>query len=358
MAVKSIADLPAKELGRRVVYADTSALAIAWEEFVREQPEATSYHRWSWKQVVERAFGWPTVYLMSFDGDAVAGILPLVWQKSRLFGSFLTSMPYLNGGGIVAKDAPAARALLHEAVRLAKDLGVQHIELRQRSEPGWELPTRTHKVSALRELDSDAEKLFASLPHKVRTDIRKAMKHNPAAEFGGTELLDDFYSIFARNMRDLGTPVYGRNFFAEMLNAFPEETFICIVRHQGTAIAGSFLTAFRDTVEAGWSCSLYSHLAMKPNMFLYWSILAEMGRRGYRFFDFGRSTVGSGTHRFKKQWGTQDVPLYWAYWTREGQSPPKLDPENPRYRLAIRVWQKLPLAVANRIGPRLVRCLP
>lgn len=267
-------------------------------------------------------------------------------------------MPYLNGGGIAAKNLSAAQALLDEAVRLARQLGVQYVELRERSKPVLKLPTKTHKVTLLRELDADMEALFASLPHKVRTDIRKAQKYNLVAEFGGAELLDDFYTVFSRNMRDLGTPVYSRSFFSEMLRVFPQETFICVVRHQGTPIAGSFLTAFRDTVEAGWSGSLYSHLAMKPNMFLYWSILAEMGRRGYRCFDFGRSTVGSGTHRFKKQWGTQEVPLYWAYWTREGQSLPELNPENPRYKLAIRVWQRLPLAIANRIGPRVVRCLP
>jgi FemAB-related protein (PEP-CTERM system-associated) len=358
VALKTWVETPSKQQGLRVLRAETPALATAWEEFVRQQPEATGYHRWGWRQVIERAFGWPAFYLMSFEGGAVTGVLPLIWQKSKLFGSFLTSMPYLNGGGIAAKNVPAAQALLDEAVRLARQLGVQHVELRQRSKPEFKLPTRTHKVTLLRELGADPETLFTSLPHKVRTDIRKAQKYNLAAEFGGAELLDDFYAVFSRNMRDLGTPVYSRGFFAAMLRVFPQETFICVVRHQGTPIAGSFLIAFRDTVEAGWSCSLYSHLAMKPNMFLYWSILAEMGRRGFRCFDFGRSTVGSGTHRFKKQWGTREVPLYWAYWTREGRSLPELNPENPRYRVAIRIWQKLPLAVANLIGPRVVRCLP
>ncbi|MCL6481445.1 MAG: FemAB family PEP-CTERM system-associated protein [Firmicutes bacterium] len=333
-------------------------LGHAWEEFVHREAAATCYHRWGWKQVIEQAFRWPTYYLMARDGGQVTGVLPLVWQKSLLFGSFLTSLPFLNGGGIVASDSAAEQSLLQAAIGLAEELGVQHLELRQRTEPGWNLPTRTHKVALLRALQPDVEQMFAALPHKVRTDIRKSTSYGLQAELGGRELLDAFYGVFGRNMRDLGTPVYSRRFFEHMLAVFPHDSFICVVRHKGTPIAGSFLTAFRDTVEAGWSASLYGYLHMKPNMFLYWSLLAEMGRRGYRWFDFGRSTIGSGTYRFKKQWGTTEQPLYWSYWTRAGQPLPELNPENPRYRLAIRLWQKLPLAVTNRIGPHIVRCLP
>ncbi|MCL6566706.1 MAG: FemAB family PEP-CTERM system-associated protein [Acidobacteriia bacterium] len=341
-----------------IIRVEQPGVAHAWEEFVQREASATSYHRWGWKQVMERAFGWPTFYLLARQGDQVTGVLPLVWQKSLLFGSFLTSLPFLNGGGIVARDPAVARSLLQAAIRLADELGVQHLELRQRTQPDWDLPTRTHKVALLCELEPDADRRFASLPHKVRTDIRKSMSYGLTAEFGGRELLEAFYGVFSRNMRDLGTPVYSRSFFEQILAAFPQESFICVVRHNGAPIAGSFLTAFRDTVEAGWSASLYAYLHMKPNMFLYWSILAEMGRRGYRWFDFGRSTVGSGTYRFKKQWGTMEQPLYWSYWTRAGEPLPALSPENPRYRLAIRLWQKLPLAVTNCLGPRIVRCLP
>jgi predicted N-acyltransferase len=159
-------------------------------------------------------------------------------------------------------------------------------------------------------------------------------------------------------MRDLGTPAYRRNFFAEILEAFPKDSHICVVRHKGKPLAVSFLSGYRDTIEALWSSSLYEFASMKPNMFLYWKILSFAGERGFRLFDFGRSSIGSGTHRFKKQWGSQEVPLYWVYWVPEGADLPELNIDNPRYRVAIWLWQRLPMSVTKVIGPPIVKRLP
>jgi FemAB-related protein (PEP-CTERM system-associated) len=334
------------------------ATARLWQQFVDDHVEASRYHRWGWKQVIERSFGWPTFYLMAEENDRVRGILPLAWQKSWVFGSFLTSLPFLNGGGIVAEDPQAEQSLLHEAINLARRLGVRYLELRHRGDHGLNLPSKTTKVAPVLPVEPNSEKMWQSLHHKVRTDIRKAMKSELVATFGGRELLSEFYAAFAENMRDLGTPVYSRSFFSEVLRAFPDETHICLLRHGPTPVATSFLIGFRDTVEAGWSASRYGYLRMRPNMLLYWQLLCFAGERHYRYFDFGRSTVGSGTHRFKQQWGTTDVPLHWDYWLRDGGDLPELNPENPRYRLAIWVWRKLPVAVTKLIGPRIVRCLP
>jgi FemAB-related protein (PEP-CTERM system-associated) len=178
------------------------------------------------------------------------------------------------------------------------------------------------------------------------------------AEFGRGEFLDDFYVVFARNMRDLGTPVYSRRFFGEVLKTFPGDAYICVVRYQGKPVAGSFLVGYAGRLEAVWSCSLHDYLAMKPNMYLYWRILCFASERKFQYFDFGRSTVDSGTYRFKKQWGAQEVPLHWAYWVREGRSLPELNPENPRYGLAIKLWQRLPVSITKLLGPPLVKRLP
>ena len=342
----------------RVFEAKTPADAEAWRQYVESRGESSHYHRWGWKQVIENAFEWPTYFLMAEEGDTVLGVLPLVWQKSRLFGSFMTSLPFLNGGGMTASSREAEEALLAHAIELAKRLGVRHLELRFRRDPQLSLPVKTNKVAVTRALSPDREAMFQSLPHKVRTDVRKAMKSEFAAEWLGADGLDDFYRLFAVNMRELGTPAYGKNFFREILGAYPQHTAVCLVRHRGQPVAASFLMGHRETIEAGWSASRYEYLALKPNVFLYWNIFCLAGERGYRVFDFGRSSVGSGTHRFKMQWESQEVQLYWVYWLPEGAELPELNPENARYRLAIKVWSRLPVALTNLIGPPISRCLP
>jgi FemAB-related protein (PEP-CTERM system-associated) len=270
----------------------------------------------------------------------------------------MTSLPFLNGGGITASSREAEEALLAHAIELAKSLRAKHLELRFRHDPQLALAVKTNKVAVTRALGPDREAMFQGLPHKVRTDVRKAMKSEFTAEWLGTDGLEDFYRLFAINMRELGTPVYGKNFFREIFAAFPQNTAICLVRLQGKPVAASFLMGHRETIEAGWSASRYEYLALKPNVFLYWSIFCLAGERGYRVFDFGRSSVGSGTHRFKMQWGSLEVPLYWAYWLPEGVELPELNPQNARYRLAIKAWSRLPLALTNLLGPPISRCLP
>jgi serine/alanine adding enzyme len=342
----------------KIHLATGEADAQLWEQFVKTDPQCSNYHRWGWKRVIENSFRWPTFYLLAREDTGVLGILPLVWQKSWMFGSFLTSLPFLNSGGVVAESKATKNALVAEAIALARQLRVEYLELRHRMDPELGLPAKTHKVAMVRPIESDAEKMWAALPHKVRTDIRKAINSGLAADFGGEELLDDFYGVFARNMRDLGTPVYGRNFFSAILRTFPSDNYICIVRHQGRPVAASFLMGYRHTLEAGWSSSLYDYISMKPNMFLYWRILCFGGERGYQVFDFGRSSIGSGTHRFKKQWGSQEVPLYWVYWVPDDAHLPEVNKENPRYRLAISLWRRLPVSVTKLIGPIIVKCLP
>lgn len=342
----------------KTLLAKTEEDGQRWQQYVNTLPQPSHYHRWGWKHVIESAFGWRTYYLMVEDQGRTVGVLPLAWQKSRLFGSFLTSLPFLSGGGIAASNKAAEEALLNEAIALAQRLGARSIELRYRRDPGTILPTKTNKVAMVRKVEEDADKMFRELPHKVRTDVRKALKSDLSAEFQGEAALDEFYRIFALNMRNLGTPVYSRAFFRDMLRVFPDDCFICLVRHRGKPIAASFLMGHRGIMEAGWSSSLYEYTTLKPNMFLYWSVFCFAGQKGYHTFDFGRSTVGSGTHRFKLQWGAQELPLHWACWLPEGGRMSELNPQNPRYRLAIWLWQRLPVLLTTWIGPRIARCLP
>jgi len=333
-----------------------------WQQYVEAHPLATNYHRLGWKQVIENSFGWPTYYWMAEENGNVWGVLPLVWQRSRLFGSFLTSLPFLNAGGILTDGPEAERALLSEAVSLAKKVGAKYLELRHREPHATatevKLQTKTSKVTLVLPIGADQDKMWKDLGTKMRTKVRKSQSFGMTAEFGGAELLEDFYAVFSHNMRDLGTPVYSREFFAEIFRVFPQDTCLCVIRKDGETVAASFLSGFRERIEAVWSSSVQKYLSLKPNFFLYWNLLCFAGSKGYRLFDFGRSSVDSGTHEFKLQWGAQTKQLYWDYWLPNGDQLPELNPQNPKYRAAIWLWQKIPVPVTRILGPHIVRCLP
>jgi serine/alanine adding enzyme len=332
--------------------------AKQWEEFALSFPGSSNYHRWGWKQVIERCFGWPTYYLMAEEDEKVRGILPLAWQQSWLFGKFLTSLPFFNCGGVAAETNEAKEALIQEAVGLSRRLGAGYLELRHRGDQQLGFPQKTNKVSVFLEVEPDEGKMMKSLRHEVRTKIRKAIKSGLTGAIEGPEALDDFYKVFAENMRDLGTPVYGKHFFQEIFRTFPSDTFLCMVRHQGAPVAGSLMTGFRDTLETIWGSSLRKYLSMAPNMLMYWRMVRLAAERGYRIFDFGRSSVGSGPHSFKLQWSSREIPLHWDYWLPEGRPMPEINPHNRKYALAIWAWQHLPLTVANWLGPKIVRSIP
>ena len=187
--------------------------------------------------------------------------------------------------------------------------------------------------------------------------MRKAEKAGLTTEVGGVEELDAFYSVFARNMRDLGTPVYSRRFFAAILSAFPDTARVFVVRLGSLPIAAAITIQWRDSIEVPWASSLRAHSDKSPNMLLYWTMLKTAIGAGASRFDFGRSTPDEGTFHFKRQWGAVPQPLVWEYAGLDG-APPDQSPKNPRFRLAIALWQRLPLAVANRIGPIVVRNIP
>ena len=270
----------------------------------------------------------------------------------------VTSLPYFNCGGVLTDSHDAEKALIQEAIALAQKLGAKHLELRHRRDHHLELPRRTNKVSVVLPVESDEDKMLKSFRHEVRTKIRKANKSGLTGEMCGEDGLDAFYAVFAQNMRDLGTPVYSKKFFQEILRTFPDDTYICVVRHQGQPVASSLLTGYRETLETVWGSSLREYLAMAPNMLMYWRMLRFAAEKGFRVFDFGRSSTGSGPHRFKLQWSSQEVQFYWDYWLPPGKTLPELNPDNPKFRAAIWAWQRLPVGVTKILGPRIVRCLP
>ncbi len=327
--------------------------------YVERHPRATLYHHPRWVELTEAVFGHRCHWLGALgDGGALRGALPLVRLRSVLFGDFLVSLPFVNYGGALGDEEAIEEALIGEAGRLAGRLGCSHVELRESRERDTELPCRTDKVIMERELPDDPERLFKALGSKLRAQIRRPLREGATVHHGAGELLADFYPVFARNMRDLGTPVYSRRLFAAVLDAYPGQARLISVRLGGRAVAAGLLLEHRGRTEIPWASSLREHNRLGVNMLLYWEALKSSIERGSRVFDFGRSTRGGGTYRFKAQWGAEERPLYWYYWLREGGELPALTPSNPRYRAAIAVWRRLPVALTRLLGPPIVRNLP
>jgi len=329
-----------------------------WDGFVALQPAATSYHRYLWKGVVERSFGHRGYYLMARSGGGPVGVLPLIHMSSRLFGSFLVSVPFFNYGGILCSDPAAVAALLEEGRRLMRQCGAAHLELRHLGEPLPGLPTRSHKVTMILRLAADAESQWQGFNAKLRNQVRKAQKSGLEVVTGGEELLAGFYQVFCRNMRDLGTPVYGRGFFENVLAEPEARARIVSVTRGGRAIASGIMTRFRESAEVPWASSNRDYRGFCPNDLLYWEAIRIAIAEGAGTFDFGRSTPGEGTYNFKKQWGAEPVPLYWQYLLEDGAALPELNPSNPKFRLAVKGWQRLPVALTRLLGPRIVRNIP
>jgi serine/alanine adding enzyme len=341
------------------VVAESSAHAPLWDAYVNASPASSLYHLYSWKQVIEDTFGHQTIYLAArSEASQLVGILPLAELKSRLFGRMLVSLPFFNYGGVCSENVEVRRVLLNAAIEAAKDRRADFLEMRHEDDWNQDLPRKTSKVSMRRELPPSADELWKSLGSKLRNQVQRPRKEGMTAVIGREEALDAFYGVFAANMRDLGTPVYPKAFFRNILRQFPDRTWIATVYKDQAPVAGGFLAGFRGRLEIPWASSLKAYNRLSPNMLLYWSCLEFACGNGYTVFDFGRSTIGEGTYRFKEQWGASPHPLYWYYWLRNGGEIPQVNPANPKYKAAIAMWQRLPLGVTRWLGPKIVKYIP
>jgi len=329
-----------------------------WDDYVQRSTLATNYHQLGWRQVIEKSFGHKTYYLMAINNETIKGILPLIHMRSLLFGNFLVSVPFFNYGGIVADDPEVAQELVSGAVNIAKELRADYIEFRHLYNELTIGQTKEHKVTMILDLKGDVDSQWKAFNAKLRNQIRKAEKSGLQIKTGGLEDVPQFYEVFARNMRDLGTPVYGRDFFENILATFPQNTRLFSVIFEEKIIASGIASWFKDTFEVPWASSMREYRSLCPNNLLYWEAIKFAIEKGFKKFDFGRSTPGEGTYNFKEQWGARPVQLYWQYWMRDGQNLPELNPQNPKYQFAIKAWQRLPVALTKVLGPRIVRNIP
>ena len=323
----------------------------AWDEFVLRAPGASHFHQSAWRRVIQRSYGHRPFYLWAIDGGQVKGILPLVLVRSMLLGKSMASLPFVDTGGICAESHEAASALYTRALRLCDELGADRLDLRQGESSGLGLTAQDDKVTVVLEFAPEPEAAWSRLDAKVRNQVRKAQKVGLVASWHGLEGLDDFYDVFVENMRDLGSPVHSRKFFARILEEFPDSARLIHIADGGRTVGGGLCLSFRDTLLVPWASSRREYLSKCPNNLLYWEAIRWGCKEGLRRLDFGRSSRGSGTYQFKKQWGAVEKPLPWTIRSRNGQQSALVQSSDARYAAAARVWKHLPIAITRLCGP-------
>ena len=341
-----------------------SALAIdraregdpAWDDFLRSTVGSAHPHRLAWGRVFADVFGHPSDHWVARDDHGtICGVLPITYMRSAVFGKHAVARPFLNDGGPIGTPDAIDQLATH-ALRAAQSRGFGSLELRARRALPLSLDAVTRKVTMVLEMADTPEALLKRFDGKLRSQVRRAGKEG-ATVLHGADQLDGFYEVFERHMRDLGTPVMPKAFFATALRTFPDDTWIATVRHEGRAIAGAMGFRWLDEFEITWASALNEYKRMSPNMLLYWGLMERCIRDGVRVFNFGRTTPGSGPHKFKAQWGGTEEPLHWYYPGANGAAamPQK---EQAHFALASKVWRRLPLGVASRLGPLIVRGIP
>jgi FemAB-related protein (PEP-CTERM system-associated) len=352
----TVRDTVIQTLDRRTLPA---ALPRLEAYLLRDGPLVPLSRHPAWLKVLARGLSHGPYCLEAVEHGRTTGFLALADVQSFLFGRFLVSLPYLNYGGPVADDDETAHFLIDEAVRLADALGVRYLELRH--ELAVEHPaltqSRTDKMHMRLDLPATSGRLWDDLDAKVRNQVRKGQKNGLTVHWGGDELLNDFYAVFSRNMRDLGTPVYGKRLFRAVLEEFPDRAELCVVRAGKDAVAGALLLHGWGISEVPSASSLRSHNHTCANMLMYWQLLERAVQRGQDVFDFGRSPEGGPTLRFKKQWGASPSASEWQFYLRSGDLG-GMQKESPRYQRLIQIWQRLPVALTRLIGPTIVRGIP
>lgn len=329
-----------------------------WNAYVDSHESATIHHQTHWIEIYSKTYGLTSHYFLAKNknGECV-GVLPLSRLSSRLFGDMLVSMPYFQHGGAVADNNAIEEKLISTANNYAKSAGVKHIEYRD-DIPRNNMPVLSHKANMVLTLPDSHDSLWQSFSAKLRAQIKRPQKVSPQVIIDGKELLDEFYQVYTHNMRDLGSPAHSKALIKNILENFPQNSWLIVIRHRNQAVSAALLLGHGNTMEIPLASTLRKANPLSMNMLLYWEVLQFAILQGYSYFDFGRSTRDAGTYRFKRQWGAQPKQLHWHYWLADGIEMPSLNPSNPKYKLVISIWKRLPVFITRWLGPAIVKNIP
>ena len=327
------------------------------ESFIAGVAGARLCHMPAWTDMVERTFGHRGYYLLARENGDICGVLPLTHVRSRLFGNRIISQPFNDYGGPVVTNPVALQALYDRAVEIATRCRCDSIEFRNTVPLPYDLSLRTDKTSMYLPLASDPQDLWKALRHKTRNRVRKAERAGLAVTSGGRELLDEFYRVWTVRMRELGTPCYPRRLFSTIMETFPGSGRVFIASLDGVTTAVLFAYTFKGWVQCSWGAALRDYDGMGPNYILNWRAIEYYCEKGMKWFDFGRSTIGSGQHTFKQRWGADPIQLCWQYWTAADRKLTLTRPTDTRYRRKVELWKRMPLWTSRLVGPWVSRSL-
>jgi FemAB-related protein (PEP-CTERM system-associated) len=329
----------------------------AWQSLVRELRDSNIAHAPEWFTVIRTAYGHDPLYLSAEDEDGQRGLLPAFVVRRPFLGPVVTSMPFLDAGGPCCSSTALANFLVDRLIEQARVIGAHSVELRCTERLSLSCQPHEHKVNLTLPLPADPNDLWARFDKSVRNQIRKAERAGLTIEFGGAENLPAFYDTFVVRMRDLGSPVHGWNFLSAVVDRFGGCARVALARKGATPVGGLVALAFKDRLVVPWAACLNEYFTLCPNMLLYWETLRRACADGFRRFDFGRSTRGSGTYRFKRQWGAQDEQLFWYTIPLTRQTSTSWSPDGSTAGFVTNAWRRLPLSVTRRLGPRIRKYL-
>jgi FemAB-related protein (PEP-CTERM system-associated) len=336
---------------------DTIAACAEWDAFVASRSDSNFFQQSGWRDVIKRSFGHACPYLMSRDGSgAIDAVMPLTEINSRLFGHFLIGNGFTVGGGPLAANPAALTALLDEVAEIGRDRKVAYVELRdcETAGPGWQSRGDLYAGFEGPIAHDEAENL-KQIPRKQRAVVRKALEQGFTISIERT--IRPFFDLYARTLRDHGTPILPRRFYESLLTVFGDACEILTVRKDGVPTSSVMSFFYRDKVLPYYTGSLVEARRSGANDMMYWALMRRAVERGATVFDFGRSKVGTGPYSFKSNWGFTPRPISHQYLLLGRDSLPNLNPTNPRYAKIIAAWQRLPVPVANVISPFFSRSL-
>lgn len=329
--------------------------ARRWDDFVYTCPEATFFHLSGWRRVVEQAFGHPCYFLYAEQQGQIQAVLPLGYIRSRLFGHALISFPFCVYGGVAAKHDAAKKALISAAVKLAENLEVDHLELRHIKQQCESWPSKQLYVTFRKEIDPDPEVNMIAIPRKQRAMIRKGIAAGLDSQIDND--IERFYAIYSLSVRDHGTPVFSKRYFELLKVVFGRSCEITVVAKDNHPVSSVMSFYFRDQVLPYYGGGMPEARQYKGFDFMYWELMCRAASQGARWFDYGRSKIGTGSYSFKKNWGFEPEDLGYEYHLVRAKDMPDINPLNPKYRLFINGWKKLPLPLSRMIGPLIAKNL-
>ncbi len=333
---------------------DSSSLE-SWDNYVQQSDQGTFFHLSGWKQLIDRVFSHSTYYLYAEENGKITGVLPLVQVKSILFGNALVSNAFCVYGGILAEDEETFLKLDKEACRLADELGVDHLEMRNQKQMMPDRPFKDLYVTFRKELDPEEEKNLQAIPRKQRAIVRKGIKAGLTSVVD--ENIDRFFRAYSESVRNLGTPVLPKKYFQALKDIFKDQCEILTIEHNGKLVSSVMNFYFRDQVLPYYGGGTEQARVVKANDFMYWEVMRRAVAKGIKIFDFGRSKIGTGSYKFKRHWGFEPEPLYYEFFLVNAHTLPDINPLNPKYQIFITAWKRLPLALSQKIGPFLAKDL-